>query len=78
MLTFYCFIFFCFCALLITCIEGLNITYGDNFKWKMYLRDKKSMKQETVMDDGSYVIKDGVVTGRLAINGAEKKENVMM
>lgn len=44
----------------------------------MYLIDPKTLKMKSVMDDGTYVIKDGVVVGRQTLNEAEKKESIAM
>lgn len=44
--------------------EGVSIRYGDEFKRKIQLYDPVKKKYSSVMDDGTYVIENGKVTGR--------------
>ena len=54
----------CFIALCSALIRGANIKYGDSFTRKVYLYDPEKETYSNVIDDGTYVIKNGTIIGR--------------
>lgn len=56
-------IFLIACQLIMfrTIIEGATIEYGDEFYRKIYVQNPMVGKTETLLDDGSYEVKNGTL-----------------
>ena len=78
----YWFIIFChlifmiFAVLLLIekTITGFTRDYGKSFFRKIVVIDPATKKQKTIQDDGTFVISNGRVTGRINIDEARRRD----
>ena len=69
-------IFLIICTLEIyqSIIRGAKIEYGDEFSRHIYVFNPEKNQTETINDDGTYVIKNGTLIGRIDIRDAKMIE----
>lgn len=64
LIVFMCWLIICFIVLFSQIMKGVNIYYGNSFKRKIFVFDPEKNETKTIMDDGTYIIKDGRIVGR--------------
>lgn len=64
---FFVFLIACCINLFQAVIIGTKIEYADGFRRKVYLMDAKTNTTEELYDDGSFIIKDDEIVGRMRI-----------
>ena len=55
-------------------ITGFTRDYGKAFFRKIVVIDPVTKKQKTIQDDGTFVISNGRVTGRINIDEARRRD----
>ncbi len=55
-------------------LNGFYIAYGPHFAVKVITKDPKTNKIKYLINDGTYIIKDGIVTGRITFAEANQRE----
>jgi len=57
-------LFFWFCLIIIIIFDGIKMRYGDGIKRKIHVYDAKTKTYQSIIDDGTYIFKNGRVVGR--------------
>lgn len=61
-----------------TIIKGAKIEYGDEFYRKLYVFDPAKNETVTINDDGSFVVKNGTLVGRISLDDAKFIETMKL
>ena len=76
MTAFWVFITICFWTIFAALIAGIKMNYGKHFGRKIFVYDANAKNHtKEIFNDGTYVIKNGKVTGRINLTEAEKRDD---